>query len=764
MIIEKIVRWRVPLLLALLTLLYFRHVLLPDQGEALAGSDFKQFVYPIMQFMVRSVRQDRVIPLWNPHQFLGYSVVGNPQYLLFYVPNWLLLAFGEVYQGVGIMVALHTFWAAWGMARLAEVWGAKTLPAVLAGVVFAFGGFPAARIYAGHYAMLLALAWMPWVMAAYRLSASTRQAHWAVWGGVALAWQIAAGHPQLVYLTVLGLALQIGYEALGVGDRAAVRWVIQQGFILGLIGIVLSAVSWLPIVAYNAKTVRGVENPSLEFANEFAVPANQLTTLVVPDLYGNPLDNSLGYWGEPFYEEMTAYVGWLPVLGLLLAPLLKKREAWFFIVLIVVGIVLSLGIDGGLLVGLYRWLPLVQGFRSPGRALILSMIGLAGLLALVITRLMENSRQANQVLLRGLLGRFLPLGLVMLWGASLIYAAFDDSPRGSYRAEQLALSGLFLALAGFALWAWTAEGKAAQRWALAATCLVAVADVWRVSWGLTMTRPFKLDAIWREAAVDVPIGAAAGYGRVMQLPPIAGTPQGASWTGHLAAQGYDPLAPVDWARLAEKADFNPTHPINRIFGVRYALAPLPLEEYGFPDTAGFELIGLRPPFAFYENKTALPRAYLVSRYEVVADDETARQRLAEGEASAGDAVLLSQAPPCEVAGGEGEMPAITRYTPNEVVIHGEADGARLLVLSDQYDEDWQVSINGQWAELLRVNTVARGACVPDGEFTARFQYRPHSLYVGGAVSALGGSGLLVWLFYKNAAIGRPRRRTSDQHD
>jgi hypothetical protein len=111
-------RWFVPAALALVMLIYFRHVIFMADGTGFTGSDFRQQVYPFMNFIFGTLRDEGSVPLWNPHQFLGYSVVGNPQSILFYIPNWILVAFPgtAIFRGVGLVIAIHAFWSSWGMA------------------------------------------------------------------------------------------------------------------------------------------------------------------------------------------------------------------------------------------------------------------------------------------------------------------------------------------------------------------------------------------------------------------------------------------------------------------------------------------------------------------------------------------------------------------------------------------------------------------------------------------------------------------------
>ncbi|MBN1680681.1 MAG: YfhO family protein [Anaerolineae bacterium] len=763
--------WVIPLLMLVITVLFFSHVILPSENHALPGDDFEHQFYPWFRFVARTIQDTGELPLWNPHQFLGYNIIANPQYALLYPPNWFIFLAGadHVQYTLGLVLVAHAFWAGLGMAYLMRSWGVKPLIALTAGVLIASGGYLTARTRAGHYSLILAFAWVPWIMAAYRLAVQKRRTVWTIPGGMALGLCVLAGYPQMVYFLGMALALQWGYETLADPDRPSILFRTRQLALIGLIGLLLSAALWLPVLE-NLPEISRTDQGSLIFANEHALPANRLATLAIPHLFGARVETETppGYWGDiPHFEETLAYIGLLPLIALALLPNFKDRRLWFFGGLAVFGLLISLGLDGVLWMALYRWLPFFRSFRGPGRIMGITSIGLAGLLALTVTRLGHMSLDERRELLRPVTARGVPAGLAFLWGGALVLTAAstglepgDQSVHIAYMAEQFALSGIFLALAGFALWTWTADAdRPIARWALVLTLVVAVADVWHIAWPLTYTTEMPLSMIWQDAAVDVPIGAEAGYGRVMQMYPPGGITNGATWTGHQTTQGYDPIAPDGWTILNRDAGWNPASPVNRLLGVRYALSGAELSAYGFPNIENFELIGIRGPNFFFDNTDALPRAYLVNRYAVEPNDDLAYKRITDGELWDGNLALLVEDPGCDVS-GDGGTATITTYEPNQVVIETNANGPGMLVLSDEYDDDWQVEIDGQSADLRRADVALRAVCVPEGVHTVRFMFRPWTLYAGGVVSLVGWAlalGLGGWfaLRKRSPAIEEP---------
>lgn len=732
----------IPLLLFLLILSFFSPSIF--HSESFAGSDFQQIHYPLLKFIVGTVHESGTLPLWNPHQFLGYSVVGNPQYGLFYPPNWLLLAFpgSGIYTGITLLTIAHVWCLGLGVFVLARQWQASPLGAFLAAGIVALGTYPASKIYAGHYAVILTMAWLPWLLAGAQHTLSHK--HWRsiLPGAAALGMAILAGHPQFVYIGLIGVAMLVIYH-LWETRKGAWGRKLWHSLLMVFCGIILGAVTALPAYDYQSETVRGQANDSLDFANQHAIPPHQLASLIIPDVFGTPTTDT-GYWGEAFYEEMTAYVGILPFL-LLYSFLGRRRRTWLFAAMLIIGgLWLSLGADAGLYALLYYLVPPARGFRAPGRFLILTTIGLALLAALLLTDMQKHflSKEYSKTFSRRV---FLPT-VIVLGGITLLLlfgddALYDESARNDHIQRQLLYSAFFMA----ALASMIVAGQWFPKIAPFVLVFLALGNVW---WAAAPLRnsdtTVALSALWEQADKLIPDGDDGQYGRIIQTGSPPGIINGASWTGHFSPQGYDPISPAGWSRLVEATGTfiqDPGSATNRLFGVRYVVAGQPLANYGFATAQYFSPINNEAPYYFYENPATLARVYVSGTYHIETDTESALTRIQAGEVDRGDAVLLPEDPNCTVSGDMGEA-SIIEYTPNRVRISAQSTGGGILVLSDQYDEDWRASVNGKPAPLLQINTTFRGVCLPDGEHVVEFSYRPRAFFVGAGLSA---AAWVLWL-------------------
>ena len=173
--------WLVPVALAVLTVVLFKGVLFPlEAGQVLDGKDLPAMFYPLQEYIRQSL-QAGDLPLWNPRQFIGYPIIGNPHAALFYPASWFVWLIG-VQRGIGLMLVFHSWLGAWGMERFARGFGASRTGSLLAGVVFAMSGRAGGHYYAGHYNLLMVMAWIPWALAASHF-ALKRRTWWAVLPG-----------------------------------------------------------------------------------------------------------------------------------------------------------------------------------------------------------------------------------------------------------------------------------------------------------------------------------------------------------------------------------------------------------------------------------------------------------------------------------------------------------------------------------------------------------------------------------------------------
>jgi hypothetical protein len=203
----------------------------------------------------------------------------------------------------------------------------------------------------------------------------------------------------------------------------------------------------------------------------------------------------------------------------------------------------------------------------------------------------------------------------------------------------------------------------------------------------------------------------------------------ASITGHHHIKGYDPLEIEAYAKFEAAASHNPTHPVYQMMGIRYI--------FSFEDRydPGYELIGLSNDTIYYENNDPFPRAWVTYEGVLQPNDAAALDALFDDDFDFRKTVILSEPLDCEL-GDETSTAEITTYTPNAVNIRVSGTGG-VLVLSDQYYPGWRATVDGERVDIKRAYTTLRAICVPAGEHTVSFVYRPLSVIWGAVISGVG---------------------------
>lgn len=155
------------------------------------------------------------------------------------------------------------------------------------------------------------------------------------------------------------------------------------------------------------------------------------------------------------------------------------------------------------------------------------------------------------------------------------------------------------------------------------------------------------------------------------------------------------------------------------------------------------------PFALFEFTGALPRAQLYPNWQVSTNDSATLKELAAKEFDPAKTVLVAEnLPPADPASTTNAIAGtvdFVNYAPKHIVLKAQTPVPAVLLLNDKYDPNWQVSVDGKPAAMLRCNFLMRGVQIPKGEHRVEFHFRPpiNSLYVSLAGLALGVVLLVV---------------------
>ncbi|MDY7040388.1 MAG: YfhO family protein, partial [Chloroflexota bacterium] len=453
--------------LAVVTSAFFWRVLFtPGAWVPAGGGDLASFLYPTYHYAAESLHQG-VIPLWNPHLYLGTPFLADNQTAVFYPVNLLFyfLIPELTYPAMEWLVIVHVFLSGafmyFCLRYLEPGRPLHPLAALLGGVAYML-----CDVYVTHLGNLNIIAtttWLPLIFVFYRRAIVERRAELAAVAGIFLAVAALVGHGQMLLLTVLGLGMYLLWS-WAVGRREGWRALLAPAlmFVLTLaVGLSLAALTLLPAYEMTGHTARA--HMSYEEASRYSLPPPALIGLLVPDLYGR---GPGGFWG-PWDRVEVGYLGVLPlVLAVLTLFLRRDRTSGFFAFLVIGGLLLALGRYAPVHWLFYRLIPGFDRVRVPARALILFDFGVASLAALGLDALLHPLDERGRAVLRRV-WRLSPwiggatLLAVLLLSHRVLAQARSIAPGGYEPITTAATQGLVvfaLLLAASLIWLWARAG------------------------------------------------------------------------------------------------------------------------------------------------------------------------------------------------------------------------------------------------------------------------------------------------------------------
>ncbi len=164
----------------------------------------------------------------------------------------------------------------------------------------------------------------------------------------------------------------------------------------------------------------------------------------------------------------------------------------------------------------------------------------------------------------------------------------------------------------------------------------------------------------------------------------------------------------------------------------------------------------------YENRDALPRAFVVADWQWQPDSAAAVTAMsAPGFDPRRTAVLVGddemQSPQPQMRTAPSTAAAeIIAYAPERVAVRVSGHGG-LLLLSDAHYRGWAATLDGEPVAIYAADGLFRGVFVPVGEHEVVFAFRPGSYRLGLVVSVLGLGGVLVGMVVKRKRDAERRR-------
>ena len=423
-----------------------------------------------------------------------------------------------------------------GSFLLFLAFGVNVWLSVIGAIAISFCSYNMQLIQVGHNSKMVAIAFMPWVLAAVVYAYRKKALLGALLFAFALSFQIKANHPQITYylaIIIAGYAIALLYTS--VKDKYFLRFLRTSVYLLiaGAIGIATNINHLWPTYEYSKYTMRGgselakekgTEQKGLEiaYATQWSYSPGETPNLLIPNYNGGSSAGELSknsesykvlqsgfqgaeqiikqmplYWGPQPFTAGPMYLGaisiFLFILGLIL---LRGATKWWIASVSLLALLLSWGSNFlPVTEFFFNYIPLYNKFRTVSMILVILQITIPLLAFLTVDKLLKGEYDQKKVK-TGLI-----ISLAITAGFSLIMAILPslagsftgasdtqlpEQLRGALVQDRQSLlsadafrSLVFILLAGAALW-FTIMGKLKKEYMFLILGVLIIADMWSV--------------------------------------------------------------------------------------------------------------------------------------------------------------------------------------------------------------------------------------------------------------------------------------------
>jgi hypothetical protein len=675
--------------------------------------DFAIFSYPLAAYHKECFWQG-TIPLWNPYNDCGLPFLAQWNTMVLYPLSLIYLLF-PLSWSLPIFCLFHWWLGGFGMYRLARSWTGSNSAATLAGLAFLFNGVLLSCLKWPNN--IAALGWMPWVVltAERAFSGNARALGIAALVG---AIQMLAGAPEIILLTWGFVAAFWLTSISGEWRKPLLRFPLLVLLVAGL-----SAAQLLPFL----DLLQHSQRDGAFRGSQWPIPPWGWANFILPLFYMFPSYHDVHaqpgqYWISTYYVAIGVLL--LAIIGIIKV---RNRKVWLLGGLLLFSMWMALG-ERALL---YKWLrstvPGLGMMRFPVKFIVLAGFVLPLLGAIGFKHLLQNPPKRRAIWIPA-------ITLAVAIAALIIYAelnpfrysrAFLTTTNGLWRIVCLVASAGLLAvlprkpLAPFLMALIVADGLTHTTWQNP------VAPSWVYDGSAAQMQPFPR----------------LGEGRAMISPEAAET------VDHLKLD--KPADDVMASRISLYCNLNLLDHIPKIDGF-YAIYPREMSRLqdrlykgtNVPPATILDFLGVTQITApgswekWQHRSAALPLITSPRNACVIADPLV---RFLGGDFDPREEAFVAS--PIAI-NGIARVESVD-WTAQKIGFNASADATALVVLSQTFYHHWNATIDGQPAEIIKVNGAFQGLTVPAGSHRITLQYRDASFRLGLILSFITGAVVAI---------------------
>jgi len=723
------------------------------------------------------------VPLWNPMRFGGLPFVAAGHGDIFYPTSFLRLGM-PVGTAMNLGFVIHYiaagFFTYLFLRRLRVTWGG----AVVGGLAYQLTGLLISYASPGHDGKLFASTALP--LACLGLVMALRERRLTGYPVLAIAVALALlGHVQMAYYLLIATGLFALYLTFGERpDEPAAR---RLGRLAGAAGAValgfgLSMIQIWPFLQFIPFGPRAETYGGYEAATSWAVPWDHVPGMLLAGFVGDSPHQT--YWGSNFAKLHSEYLG-LPVVALAAlgaADRGRRRLVWWLGGIGLLFLLVSLAGATPFYRLWYAVMPMVKKTRAAGMAFYIPSFVVAVCAALGVARLErgEGGRAPRVWLVAGAAVALLALVGVFSEMAGSMAAGLEARRQGAEAVARAAVSairwgafwsGVALALAGAVVWVVRSRPRVPPLALVLGLAAVIGADLWRDGRRFWTWSPDPRVVHGPDAITSMLRQQTPPY-RVFNLSALTRTPAYPGDGEALMALGIPQLlghSGNEIGRFDElmggrgKWDNVLAHRTLDLWGVRYVIAPAEIESLpGYRPLLTGAATSAGASANLFERIDAVPYARVVPA-ALKTDDERVIPTLMDSRLLFDRILLLGPDAPVEpraITAVPDPSPAratVTAWRPGEMTIALDPAPPEpgYLLVAENWHLEWEATVDGQPAQVLRGNYTMLTVAVPAGARSVELAFRSGS-FRRGKLLTLISLALVAAAFAAPAVAGRRR--------
>ena len=732
--------------------------------------------------------------LWTNSMFGGmpsYLIsTGHPYNLVKYVNGVLNFAKRPASQLFLLLLGAYFLFLAFGSSPFISAIGA---------IAMAFTSYNFIIIAAGHNTKVIAIAYLPAVLAGIHLAFRGRIYLGAIIASLFLALQLLANHLQITYYTLL-IVLIFGLVEFIYTIKEKNYKLFLKAIAFLVVGVVLAVGSNFSSIyttlEYGKYSIRGkseltsdahnkTSGIDKDYATQWSYGIDETLTVLIPNFKGGASGSELSknsetykfikqvqgpqyaaqmikqmptYWGDQPFTSGPVYLGaiviFLFVLGLII---LEKRLKWWLVSATLLSIMLSWGHNLNWLTNFFlEYVPGYNKFRAVSMTLVIAQITVP-LMAILALKKVFDGEINNQKLVKAFKNSLYIVGGVTLFFAVFPGMFFDFSSQSDqhYIAQGLQAfvdalredrktmlrndafrSFVFVLLSAGVIYLYIIK-KLKLNYTIALLGILILVDLWAVD-----KRYLNNDNFVTKKQAREPYQMTNADKQILaDKDPNFRVLNLTVNTFNDASTSYfhKSIGGYHGAKMRRYQEL-----------IDFQISKNNMDVLNMLNTKYFIVPGNnRQPVAQY-NPEVLGNAWFVSDYRVVPDADAEIDALSDFNPSV--EAVVDQRFEHFVAGKEFTKDTISKielesYKPNHLVYKASCQNEELAVFSEiYYPKGWNAFIDGNPAEHFRVNYVLRAMVLPQGEHTIEFKFEPQSYYLGNKISLASSAILLIIMF------------------